>query len=157
VTRLAVQVEGSHISLIGRIDEAAQLEGLAVHLPAGDVTIDAEGVAFVNSVGMRELIRLVRALRAGDRGVVLERVADVLMTQLNLVDEFARSVTIASFHAQYACDVCGAEHAPLVDVGANEKLLGEMKLPSVECPECGGESVLADFAERYASIFRSAP
>lgn len=157
MTRLGVQVEGSRIVLFGRIDDSAQLEGLAVHLPPGDVTIDAEGVAFVNSVGMRELIRLVRALRAGDRGIVLERVADVLMTQLNLVSEFARSVTVASFHAQYACDACGAEHAPLVDVKANAALLAEMKLPIVECPECGGESALADFAERYVSIFRAQP
>lgn len=153
MTRLGVQVTGARIVLTGRIDDTAQLEGLAVHLPVADVAIDAEAVTFVNSVGLRELIRLVRALRAGGRRVVLERVADVLITQLNLVAELARSVTVASFHAQYACDRCGAEHAPLVDAVANATLLAEMKLPVVVCPECGGESRLADFAERYVSIF----
>jgi predicted RNA-binding Zn-ribbon protein involved in translation (DUF1610 family) len=104
---------------------------------------------------MRELIRLVRALRGGGRRIVLERVADVLITQVNMVPELAQAVTVTSFHAQYACPSCGAEHVPLVHVAAHAQLLHLNAAPQLPCPECGKPSELADFPERYLSIFKS--
>ena len=142
--RLDVQVRGNHVTLAGRIDDAASFAELPGRLPAGEVVIDTEGVTFVNSVGMREWIRLVRALREAGRAVRLERVADVLMTQMNLIAELRGAVTISSFHAQYACPTCGAEAAPVVDA----------TLPPVPCPECGAAMELADFPERYLTIFK---
>ena len=142
--RLDVQVRGNHVTLAGRIDDAASFAELPARLPAGEVVIDTEGVTFVNSVGMREWIRLVRALREAGRAVRLERVADVLMTQMNLIAELRGAVTISSFHAQYACPTCGAEAAPVVDA----------TLAPVPCPECGAAMELADFPERYLTIFK---
>ena len=142
--KLDVQVRGNHVTLAGRIDDAAAFAELPARLPAGEVVIDTEGVTFVNSIGMREWIRLVRALREAGRAVRLERVADVLMTQMNLIAELRGAVTISSFHAQYVCPACGAEAAPLVDA----------RLPPVPCPECGAAMELADFPERYLTIFK---
>ena len=153
-SRLDLRVDGPRVTLTGRIDDAASLEPLAAQLPTGGVVIDTSGVTFVNSVGMREWLRLVRALRA--RGpVVLERVADVLITQMNLIPEFATSVQISSFHAQYVCASCGHESAPLVDVQTHAKTLQAMKAPKLPCPECGAAMDLGDFPERYLSIFRN--
>jgi anti-anti-sigma regulatory factor len=143
--KLDVQVRGNHVTLAGRIDDAATFAELPSRLPAGEIVIDTEGVTFVNSVGMREWIRLVRALRESGRAVRLERVADVLMTQMNLIAELRGTVTISSFHAQYVCPTCGAEAAPLVDA----------TLPAVACPECGAAMELADFPERYVTIFKA--
>lgn len=142
--RLDVQIRGTHVTLAGRIDDAATFAYLPARLPAGEVVIDTEGVTFVNSIGMREWIRLMRALREAGRAVHLERVADVLMTQMNLIAELRGAVTISSFHAQYACPSCGAEATPLVDA----------TLPPVACPECGAAMELADFPERYVTIFK---
>jgi DNA-directed RNA polymerase subunit RPC12/RpoP len=132
------------VTFAGRIDETAQLATLASQLPPGPVALVPEGVTFVNSVGLREWIRFLRALREGGHAVTLERVADVLMTQMNLIAELAGSVAISSFHAQYACPACGAEAAPLVDE----------KLAPVACSECGSAMELADFPERYLTIFK---
>jgi len=150
--RLDVQVTGTRVVMVGRIDDGCQLGEFAPQLPAGALTIDTDGVTFVNSIGMREWIRLLRALRERG-GVTLERVADVLMTQMNLLPEMA-GVQIASFHAQYACNKCGAESAPVVDAVANRAELAAMRAPKLPCPECGTLMELADFPERYLSIFR---
>ena len=154
--RLDAEIEGSRLVLGGRIDDgAAVLSDLAAQLPAGDVTIDTDGVTFVNSVGMREWMRVVRTLRA--RGTVtLTRVADVLMTQINMRPELAGSVRVTSFHAQYVCAACGAEATPLVDVGTHAADLGRLVAPKLPCPECGQGMDLGDFPERYLSIFRQA-
>jgi len=150
--RLDVQVTGSRVVMAGRIDDSCQLGDLAAQLPAGPLTIDTDGVTFVNSIGMREWIRLLRAVR--ERGsVTLDRVADVLMTQMNLLTELA-GIQINSFHAQYACNKCGAESAPLVDANAHRAEILRMKAPKLPCPECGTQMELADFPERYLTIFR---
>ena len=152
--RMTVRIDGARLVLAGRIDDSAQLGELASQLPGGDVVIDTGGVTFVNSVGIRELIRLVRVLRERGR-IMLERVADVLVTQVNLVPELARSVTVVSFHAQYACPKCGAEHAPLIDVRVHAELLHLGVAPRLPCPECGAASELADFPERYLGFFKT--
>jgi predicted RNA-binding Zn-ribbon protein involved in translation (DUF1610 family) len=151
MTRTTVRIDGARVFIGGRIDDASSFE--AVKLPAGAVTIDTSDVTFVNSVGMREWIRLLRALRA-QGPVTLERVADVLMTQMNMIRELAGSVQISSFHAQYVCPSCGHECAPVVDAIANADALRAMKAPKLPCPECGAAMDLGDFPERYLSIFR---
>ena len=152
-SRLDMRVDGARVVLAGRIDDTASLEPLAAQLPAGGVTIDTSGVTFVNSVGMREWMRLLRALR--ERGpITLERVADVLVTQMNMIPELATNVTVTSFHAQYVCSSCGHESAPLVDAVAHADLLRTMKAPKLPCPECNTPMDLGDFPERYLTIFR---
>jgi hypothetical protein len=154
IGRLDVSIAGNRAVLAGRIDEGSPIGDLAAQLPAGPVTIDTEGVTFVNSIGMRELLRLVRALR--DRGTItLERVADVLMTQMNLLPELGKSVTITSFHAQYVCPACGAEPAPLVDAVAHADELRRLKPPRLPCPECNAQMELGDFPERYLNVFKT--
>ena len=152
VGRLDTRIENGKLVLGGRFDDGITgLEILASRI-AGDVVVDLEGVTFVNSIGMREWLRLVRALR--ERGTVtLERVADVLMAQMNLIPELA-GVHIVSFHAQYACPACGAEAAPLIDAVANLPALRRMEVPPQPCPECGAAMELAEFPERYLTIFR---
>jgi hypothetical protein len=149
--RLDVQLTGARAVLAGRIDETSPLGALAEQLPVGDVAIDAAGITFVNSIGMREWVRLIRALR--ERGALtLEAVSDVLMVQMNLLAEF-RGVAISAFHAGYLCPACGCEASPRVDAIAHAALLARMQAPALPCPECGAAMELADFPERYLSIF----
>lgn len=157
--RLEARIEASsgvagvaRVALSGRLDDACPLGRLAEQIPPGDVVIDCGGITFVNSFGMREWLRLVRAL--GDRGgITFERVPDALMTQMNLIPEFSERVRVASFHAQYVCPACGAEAVPLLDAVAHAAELAAMRMPAVSCPECGAAMESADFPERYLSIF----
>lgn len=151
--RLDITISGNRLVLAGRIDEGSPIGDLATKLPMGAVAIDTDAVTFVNSIGMREMLRLVRALR--DRGpVTFERVADVLITQMNMLPDLSRGVTILSFHAQYVCAACGAEVAPLVDAVAHGKELAQLRAPKLPCPECGTAMDLGDFPERYLTVFK---
>jgi hypothetical protein len=153
--RLEVEVSGARAVLTGRLDDSVSLGELPARLPTGAVTLDTSGITFVNSIGMREWMRLTRALR--DRGdtITLERVADVLMTQLNLFGDLARMASIASFHAQYVCPACGAEATPVVDVAQHATLLRAQQAPHLPCPECRAAMELGDFPERYLSVFKA--
>lgn len=140
--------------LTGRLDDTCQLGGLAAQLPAGDVALDAGGITFINSIGMREWVRLLRTLRA--RGAVtLEAISDALMVQMNLISEFRGLVQIASFDASYACPACGYEASMRVDAVAHADALRRLEAPALACPECGLPMELADFPERYLGVFRA--
>lgn len=150
---ISVDAKARRIALVGRIDDNAVLSDLPQHLSPGPVTIDTSGVTFINSIGMREWIRLIRQLRDRGDAITLERVADVVMTQMNLIPEFRDSVRIASFHAQYVCGSCGAESAPVVDAVAHASELAQTRAPKLPCPECGQAMELGDFPERYLMLF----
>jgi DNA-directed RNA polymerase subunit RPC12/RpoP len=142
------------LTLAGRIDDSAAIADLLAKIPPGDIVFDTAGITFVNSIGMREWMRLLRALHwRGDR-VSLERVADMLMTQMNLLPEFKQAATITSFHAAYVCASCGAESSPLVEVAGHAAQLAQLQAPKLPCPECGAPMELGDFPERYLSIFQ---
>lgn len=151
--RLEVEVAATGITMRGRIDDSALLGDLAAQIPPGDVVIDTAAVTFINSIGVREWTRLLRALRGRGSAVTLVRVADVLMTQMNMFPELTKSVQVISFHAQYVCAACGNETAPLVDALLHAPELRHLKAPQLPCPECGGPMDLADFPERYLTIF----
>lgn len=151
--RLDVEVAGNRITMAGRIDEGVALSELLPHVPAGEVVIDTSAVVFINSIGLREWMRFISVL-SKRTAVVLERVADVLMTQMNLIPQLASSATVRSFHAQYVCPACGAEDQPVVDAVVHAQALRAMQAPRLPCPECGAQMELGDFPERYLSIFK---
>jgi hypothetical protein len=152
--RLDIQLGPGRIAFAGRIDDSVQLAELIAHVQGPAVVLDTDGVTFVNSIGMREWMRFVRALRERGTAVTLDRVADVLITQINMIPELGKNVAVTSFHAQYVCSACGAEAAPLVDAVANAAALRQLRAPQLPCPECGAAMDLGDFPERYLSIFR---
>lgn len=153
--RLDVQIAGARVTLAGRLDDASPLGAAGAQVPPGDVTVDTGAVTFVNSVGMREWLRFLRTLC--DRGAVtLERVSDVLMTQLNMIPRLP-GVRITSFRAQYACAACGAESAPIIDAIEHADALRALTPPRPPCAECGAPMELADYPERYLLVFRGAP
>jgi anti-anti-sigma regulatory factor/DNA-directed RNA polymerase subunit RPC12/RpoP len=151
--RLDAELSAGRVVLRGRIDDSSPLGELATQVAPGNVSIDTNGVTFINSIGMREWLRFVRALKARGR-VTFERVAAVLITQMNLLPEFD-GTPITSFHAQYVCEACGAEAVLLVDAIAHAEELRGMRAPKLPCPECGKPMDLADFPERYLSVFKA--
>ncbi len=152
--RLSVTRTPNRIVLSGRLDDAAPLSSLATNELSRELVVDTGGITFVNSIGIREWMRLLRTLQEGGIRVILENVADVLITQMNMIPEARGEASIASFHALYACEGCGAESTPLVEVAPNRELLLAMKAPTMKCHECGGKMELGDYPERYLSVFK---
>jgi hypothetical protein len=151
--KLEIRVDGDmtsrRVTLIGRIDESAHLDGLVADVAAQEVVIDTGGVFFLNSIGVRDWMRLLRGLDQKGARIVLEACSEPLVAQLNLIPNARGRATVASLHAPYLCDGCGLDTAMLLTVGAHADELRAMKPPVLRCPECGAAMHLADLPERY--------
>jgi hypothetical protein len=158
-TRLDVMMGGNatlrRLTLAGRIDDSAPLASLVDTVKAAEVVIDTGGVVFVNSIGVREWMRFLRGLAATGSRIRLENVAEVLVTQMNLIPDLRTGVTIASVQAPYECAKCGAEVSQLIDLQHHGNALRALKPPTFTCPECGGALALADYPDRYFAFLRA--
>jgi hypothetical protein len=144
----------TRLLMSGRIDDSAPLSSLLDGLTSPSIVIDTDGVVFVNSIGVREWMRLLRGLAAKGCSLRLERIADVLITQMNMIPDVRGTASIASFHAQYVCPSCGYEAAPLIDAVKHAAELAAMKAPPMACGECDAMMELGDYPERYLTLFK---
>jgi hypothetical protein len=144
--------QGDHLVLAGSIDESAKLSGLVVHAAAGSLVLDLAGVTFINSIGVREWLRLQQA--ATEASVVLElrRVAEVLIHQLNIVPAARGASVVTSFYASYICEHCDDQLPMLLDVKLHGAELAQMNPPSMKCPTCKKAMTFCDPAELYFSF-----
>jgi hypothetical protein len=153
LTTLAEEGPGV-LALAGAIDEHARLGELLGCAAGGRLVLDLAGVTFINSLGVRDWIRLQTAATAGGVAVELRRVAEPLVHQLNMIIATRGSATVRSFFAPYACDACGREEALLLDVAASPELT-RLEAPARSCPECHAAMAFNDFPERYFSFLSS--
>jgi anti-anti-sigma regulatory factor len=139
---------GYTLALSGRIDERAGLVVLAERI-SNRVVVDLDGVSLINSMGLREWINFLRALEDKKVAVVLRRLSDAMLTQLNLIEEAARGVEVESFSAPYLCEGCDREQSVCVDVAEQKDVLRRGQAPaSVPCPSCAGDMVYDGIPEQ---------
>ena len=152
--RMTIEAQGDALVLAGMIDEAAALFELVgrAQQRGGRLTLDLGGVTFINSLGVRDWIRMQAAAQREGMTVELRRVAEVLVHQLNMIIATRGNATVTSFYAPYACDACGREDSLLIDAVANAPALAKLQPPPMACPECGAQMAFNDFPERYFSF-----
>jgi len=138
--------------LAGAIDETSGLMELLGHARGGHLVLDLAGVTFINSLGVRDWIRMQAAATQQRVQIDLRRVAEVIIHQLNMIIATRGSSTVSSFFAPYACDRCGREESLLIDARAHGAQLAQLQPPAMTCPECGGPMAFNDFPERYFSF-----
>jgi anti-anti-sigma regulatory factor len=150
MSRLTVTEQGGALVLAGAIDETATIPELVARAHGGVLALDLADVTFINSLGVRDWIRMVST--AQQRGVQLElrRVSEPIIHQLNMIIATRGNARVTSFFAPYACDACGREESLLVDAAA-----ARQAAPPQTCPECGAAMVFNDFPERYFSFLQS--
>ena len=144
--------EGDVFLVGGAIDERAQLQPLLRWATGKMLVLDLAGVTFVNSLGVREWVRMQSAAREAGMKIELRRVAEVLMYQLNVVPAARAASTIKSFVATYVCDACGNEQDELLDVARDRALLEAGKAPPAPCRACGKAASLAEAPELFISF-----
>jgi anti-anti-sigma regulatory factor len=152
VSRLAVTPHGDALLLAGAIDESADLMALLGRAQGGRLALDLAGVTFINSLGVRDWIRMQATATQTGIAIELRRVAEVLIHQLNMIIATRGNAMVASFFAPYACDACGREESLLIDAIANGPALAALQPPAMGCPECGAPMAFNDFPERYFSF-----
>ncbi|HEY4244713.1 MAG TPA: hypothetical protein VGM88_33090 [Kofleriaceae bacterium] len=136
----------------GALDEASMLGELPARARDGRIVLDLEKVTFINSLGVRDWIRMMAALDRAKTAVELRRVCEPVVQQLNMILAARGDAAVASFFAPYACDSCGREESMLVDAVAFHDTLVAGVAPPQTCPECGSKMSFNDFPERYFSF-----
>jgi hypothetical protein len=139
---------GSRILLEGSIDDAADVLSVLDHAKKNQLALDLGGVRFINSIGVREWIRLLAAAAKQDISLAFHRVAVVMVHQLNLVPA-TRGGTIISFMAPYICEECDAEFD--FELTPAEAKAG----PEKTCRECKNKMVLRDPPEIYFAFLQA--
>jgi anti-anti-sigma regulatory factor len=152
MSRLHVQPGDGALMLSGAIDETAGLMELLGRAQGGHLVLDLAGVTFINSLGVRDWIRMQAAATQQRIQIDLRRVAEVIIHQLNMIIATRGTSTVSSFFAPYACDRCGREESLLVDANAHGAQLAKLHPPAMTCPECAGPMAFNDFPERYFSF-----
>jgi hypothetical protein len=140
------------LALAGSLDETAGLLDLVGRARSGRLVLDLGGVTFINSLGVRDWIRMQAAAQKQRIAVELRRVAEPIVHQLNMIIATRGASQVSSFFAPYACDSCGREDSLLVDALTHHDTLVRLQAPPQKCSECGAEMAFNDFPERYFSF-----
>jgi anti-anti-sigma regulatory factor len=151
-SRLDIQPGQGHWILSGAIDETSQLIDLLGRAQGGKLVLDLAGVTFINSLGVRDWIRMQSAAQRRGIAIELRRVAEPLIHQLNMIIATRGASRVTSFFAPYACDRCGHEDSLLIDAVAHARGLSKLEAPVAACAECGSRMAFNDFPERYFSF-----
>jgi eukaryotic-like serine/threonine-protein kinase len=148
-SRLSIDPQGDVLVLKGAIDESAKMTDLLAHVRDQRLALDLGGITFINSLGVRDWIRLQTEAKAKGITVELRRVSEPLVHQLNMIVATRGAARVTSFFAPYACDKCGREDSLLIDAVAHARGLSQLEPPAMTCAECGAQMVFNDFPERY--------
>lgn len=150
--RMTIDVQGDALVLAGAIDETSALHELVGRACHGRLVLDLAGVTFINSLGVRDWIRMQSAAQQAGVAVELRRVSEPLVHQLNMIVATRGAASVTSFFAPYVCDACGREDSLLIDAIAHGPGLARFEPPGMGCPECGAHMAFNDFPERFFSF-----
>ena len=123
--------------LSGRLDESADFSPIAAASP-DPIRLDFEHVDFVNSIGIRNLLRFL--MSAGDVGVEYTGLPPSFVSNVNVIPQLLGNrldpFAVKTFFLPYCCESCRTNFSHLLrmrDVSADGKTL---KVPDLECPKC---------------------
>ncbi len=148
-SKLVVEVtlgQGSEVKLRGQIDETADLVKLTKGL-RNPVRFDLEGVDFINSLGVRAWVHMLRTLKSLGLQASARRCSEAMVTQMNMVWE--TRLPVESFYTSYLCEACGLLAKICLEVAEHEGKLYAGEAPELACTRCGTQMLLDEFPERY--------
>jgi hypothetical protein len=149
---LQIAPADGQLVLSGAIDETSALPELLGRAQGNRLVLDLAGVNFINSLGVRDWIRMQAEATRAQLAIELRRVSEPIIHQLNMIIATRGTARVTSFFAPYACDACGREESLLIDAIANASGLAQLVPPPMKCPECGAQMAFNDFPERYFSF-----
>lgn len=149
------QTYDDELHLSGAIDETAHLVPLVERARAGRLVLDLGEVTFINSIGVREWIRMQTTAAKIDVRIELRRVAEPIVHQLNIVVATRGVSIVTSFYAPYQCDSCERDELVLLDVTVHGSALAKLQPPAIACPGCKKPMIFAEPPELYLAFLTS--
>ncbi len=145
------------LRLEGVIDEHNGLAQITDHLgPSDTLAIDLGGIKRLNSVGVRDWVNWLRALRVKYRAVIIFDPPPSVMNEVNFVKNFAEGAYITTFYAPLFCARCQKEESRLLETHRIKNGSG-LSVPSFSCEQSDCENTLDDDPESYFSFIRTLP
>ena len=150
------------LRLDGIIDEhngLAQIgTSLSEHFPQGGdaLVVDLGGIKRLNSVGVRDWVNWLRAIRTKFRTVVLFDCPAPVMNEVNFVKNFAEGAYITTFVAPLFCLRCQKEEARILETRSIRNG-SRLAMPSFNCERTDCENALDDDEESYLGFMRTLP
>lgn len=146
---MSVEARGDQVFLEGRIDETANVLVLVERARNNKLILDLGGIKFINSIGVREWIRMQQAAAKIGVAIELRRVCEPLVHQLNIVPATRGVSMVTSFFAPYECENCDSEHDMVLDVRLHGAALAKMQAPKMPCPDCTKPMIFTAPPELY--------
>jgi DNA-directed RNA polymerase subunit RPC12/RpoP len=136
----------------GVIDESFDWNQI-VKSVRGITVFDFDGVARITSYGVREWMIAMGELQGS---CFFVRCRPALVSQFNIVRNFAGRGQLVSFYAPYVCSSCGKEFELLMD-RRYQRPIPVLALHEVKCPACGAIAEFDDIPETFFSYITNAP
>ena len=138
--------------LVGDISELLTPEPLfSKAVAAGQVTLDLSRVNRISSAGVREWISLLKNLQAAGVRVRLVNLAVVVVSQLNMISNFAAGASVGSVQAPFFCEACDRHETKLFLV---DPTLEAAVAATYPCSGCGKRLEFDDLPERFLAFLR---
>lgn len=150
--KVFVTTKGSldYVRLSGVIDEDNNLMSVLPRLTREVVVVGLREVTRINSLGVRDWVNWMNALDAAGKRVVLHECSTAVVSQINLVANFAGKSHIESFLSPYFCSTCDADRLRLIQT---RRLTGDPpRAPRALCDQCDSLMALDEVEESYFSF-----
>lgn len=150
--KVFVTTKGSldYVRLCGVIDEDNNLMSVLPRLTREVVVVGLREVTRINSLGVRDWVNWMNALDAAGKRVVMHECSTAVVSQINLVANFAGKSHIESFLAPYFCSTCDADRLRLIQT---RRLTGDPpRAPRALCDQCDALMALDEVEESYFSF-----
>jgi len=145
------------IRLDGVIDEHNELSALLDPVGSGGtLLIDLGGIKRLNSVGVRDWVNWLRALRPRWKQLVLFDCPPPVMNEVNFIKNFAEGAHITTFAVPLFCPLCNKEESRIFAT-AGLRVNGRVKLPNFACGKPACENAIDDDEESYFGFLESLP
>lgn len=141
------------VNLKGSIDEDANFQPLDVGANTG-VVLNLQDVTAINSVGIREWIKWVKAIPASVQ-LIVKNCPKIIVDQINMVSGFLPPTTVVeSFYVPYFADASGEEKMVLFTNGKEFKG-GEVTAPAGIKDSAGEEMEMDVIEAKYFKFLKS--
>lgn len=150
--KVFVTTKGSldYVRLVGVIDEDNNLMSVLPRLTRDVVVVGLREVARINSLGVRDWVNWMNSLDAAGKRVVMHECSTAVVSQINLVANFAGKSHIESFLAPYFCSACDADRLRLIQT---RRLTGDPpRAPRALCDQCDSLMALDEVEDSYFSF-----
>ncbi len=138
----------TYLEVIGVIDESFNPDELLTEVKGTKAILNLKDVSRMSSFGVREWTNGMRRLCEQVERVYWVDCAHAIVSQLNLVANFAGTAKVLSVRAPFFCETCGTD----TDVKCNVAGAESIVLPEVICTQCNQPMEIDEDPDTYFSF-----